>query len=313
MPAQQLRVLPAPEPEMAASVSAYSTEAVDVDADSRPGSSAVAPAGGSAAAPPINPTADVEAPMMVYGISIQDYAQARLTKRVLNISILMGLMAIVFFVWGLLAVDSEANSSIGEAVSELITALLIPLCGYFGAKDSNRSLLACFWICNFVGIIGAVAGAMSWVMFRSAYVAHCIENNGSGCTATQDAAYCQQTCKETKSYSETPFLVMMFSSLVVHVLLQGAGCLMGKRLYDHGDFRAGAAGGGDTGRNAPVVMASVIALPVTGGAEAAQPDDGVPTIGAVAQCEAFSMASAQAQPFTVMAEPVKMRNSWHQP
>ena len=151
---------------MAASVSAYSTEAVDVDADSRPGSSAVAPAGGSAAAPPINPTADVEAPMMVYGISIQDYAQARLTKRVLNISILMGLMvrsreshkahllsllfvalrpfvirwragdrrshlpdavtqAIVFFVWGLLAVDSEVSPH--------------PICSFLSCGNKNTN------------------------------------------------------------------------------------------------------------------------------------------------------------------------------
>eukprot|EP00949_MAST-11_sp_MAST-11-sp1_P002898 g2898.t1 len=91
---------------------------------------------------------------VVYGIRIADPEAARLTRRVLRISILMMMMTV-----GISIYFSAANPvSMGMSMFVNIgVGLLVPCCGYMGAKQKNRGLLTCFWVCNCCAVVSTVA------------------------------------------------------------------------------------------------------------------------------------------------------------
>ena len=100
---------------------------------------------------PANPT--VIQAEVVYGINIPDPGAARLTRKVLWISVVL-----MFFVVGISCYFTVGNPMVSGFSSTFFVnigfGLLIPLCGYFGARDKNKTLLTCFWCCNLCTLIG---------------------------------------------------------------------------------------------------------------------------------------------------------------
>lgn len=83
------------------------------------------------------------APVVVVGMQFEDPAVGQKVKHVMIISGLMALFTIVqnvYFFFELHAVRL--------LVSGMATALLVPACGYFGAKQRSKPLLGAFWCCN---------------------------------------------------------------------------------------------------------------------------------------------------------------------
>jgi len=115
------------------------------------------------------------APMAELGGSQQPQLR-RIQKRVLCVSLVMAMYIILHFVVqyvfevaeiqeGMRDVQAVTGSlghaelrllpvllsGIPVAVVVIMVGLLVPLCGYFGARQNHRSLLCCFWSCNALG------------------------------------------------------------------------------------------------------------------------------------------------------------------
>lgn len=56
---------------------------------------------------------------------------------------------------------SYSDSMYIGAGAGVVLALLVPACGYFGAKERNTTLLQCFWCCNACGACVYVRPAAS--------------------------------------------------------------------------------------------------------------------------------------------------------
>jgi len=76
-------------------------------------------------------------------------------------------------------------SGIPAAVVAIMVGLLVPLCGYFGARQNHRSLLCCFWSCNALGgccsCLSLVSGMM--ILFFLQGLAPTVENFLENCDA----------------------------------------------------------------------------------------------------------------------------------
>ena len=81
---------------------------------------------------------------MVYGIPMQDSDTAKKVQRVIVCAGITALCAVIYYTF--LFVESGAP----VIIVNLGVALLIPACGYFGAKNKNKGLLCAFWGCNFL-------------------------------------------------------------------------------------------------------------------------------------------------------------------
>ena len=63
----------------------------------------------------------------------------------------------------------EENGDTMNRLVGLMLGLLVPACGYAGAKNANRSLLSCFWGCNaFSAVCNTMAVAM-WILIILVY------------------------------------------------------------------------------------------------------------------------------------------------
>ena len=52
----------------------------------------------------------------------------------------------------------EENGDTMNRLVGLMLGLLVPACGYAGAKNANRSLLSCFWGCNAFSAVWSASG-----------------------------------------------------------------------------------------------------------------------------------------------------------
>ena len=90
---------------------------------------------------------------VVYGVVLDDDRTATLVRRIMNLS-----LAVAIF--GVLALITGSSNWLGGL------SLLIPLCGYYGAKNRNEEMLTAFWLCNlinaFVYIWLAIAAFGRW-------------------------------------------------------------------------------------------------------------------------------------------------------
>lgn len=93
---------------------------------------------------------------VVYGIVVEDPHSASLVKKVLTLS---GFTALLVILSGIVNATITAvptagqNSQFAEnkaytTIGSVALGLLIPACGYFGAKNRNKNLLGWFWGCN---------------------------------------------------------------------------------------------------------------------------------------------------------------------
>jgi len=115
-------------------------------------------------AQPLNPQSQG---VIVYGLQIQNPELARLTRRVLLISsISAGFVILGVVLPFALQVWSAGQAGIGGAIVAILCGLLVPCCGYFGAKNNDQNLTCCFCGCNLLGAICSLANiAMFAFMF----------------------------------------------------------------------------------------------------------------------------------------------------
>jgi hypothetical protein len=84
-------------------------------------------------------------PAVVYGIRVEDPRAAILVKRVLNISILSGLLVICSNIYTysndtFSQDNTNKQQQLASSIVGILIALLVPACGYFGAKQRDKGL-----------------------------------------------------------------------------------------------------------------------------------------------------------------------------
>lgn len=87
----------------------------------------------------------------VWGIPISqpNPEKVKLVKAVVGVSILGAVFRLMLFLWSMYGFDGGDPAGFWSESVGLFLSLLIPLCGYFGAKNSNKEL-----ICWFTGMRG---------------------------------------------------------------------------------------------------------------------------------------------------------------
>ena len=104
-------------------------------------------------------------PVVVLGIVVEGAENASRVRKVVVISLLFALLIITNSVLQQL----EDNSEPMERVMSVLLPLLVPACGYVGAKRADRTFLGCFWGCN---AFSAVCNAMTvgmWILMITLY------------------------------------------------------------------------------------------------------------------------------------------------
>ena len=147
---------------------------------------AAAPTAAPTAAPPAAPpAAPVAAPVtIVLGRQFEDPALAAKVTKVRNVAIAMAVLVVVDAALSLIAFftspeveghstfvkNSPANerAAVGSAVAKIVLGLLIPICGYCGARNGDRCAVFCFacmsWVCCILSIL-AFAAAVTTALF----------------------------------------------------------------------------------------------------------------------------------------------------
>jgi len=78
----------------------------------------------------------------VYGLSIPNAEAASLTRKVIRVSLILMMLQIAYSFYNVFALDQS------EFMTGTFLSLLVPLCGYFGAKYRKRGLVIAFSMCN---------------------------------------------------------------------------------------------------------------------------------------------------------------------
>ena len=93
-------------------------------------------------------------PVSIVGVVVEDESSARAVKRVLCSC------AYILLVNGVgYGLQIALARTVGTIVLAAIFALAVPACGYFGAKQRSKPLVACFWCCNVCNLLGLLAVA----------------------------------------------------------------------------------------------------------------------------------------------------------
>ena len=93
---------------------------------------------------------------VVYGIVVEDPHSASLVKKVMAMSVITAVLVVV---GGIIQATGNTPTMPGQdnafaenksymALGSIALGLLMPACGYFGAKNRNKNLLGWFWGCN---------------------------------------------------------------------------------------------------------------------------------------------------------------------
>lgn len=168
---------------------------------------------------------------VVYGIPIQNDATAKLTRRVLNVSIAMALIALATFI-----VDIATGRYTGIG---FLIAVGIPACGYFGAKRKDRGLLSWFWACNLMCVVLFVISAI--VLFGVTLPAldclcsqECRQDNDIASDDPEDKEDIDDVCGRQDELRQ--LYLVGFGIGLVMAILQCAGVVYGRELAQHSYF-----------------------------------------------------------------------------
>lgn len=115
-------------------------------------------------------------PIAVYGLRVANPRLATLTRRVLAVATISALLVIINTVsQGVMAPKVAANAWTVR-LGGCALALIIPCCGYWGAKNSNKGLTCCFCGCNCLGSTLSILGCITIFLgyrFTENIVNHC--------------------------------------------------------------------------------------------------------------------------------------------
>merc|ERR1719240_117348 len=87
----------------------------------------------------------------VYGLDIPNPEAATLTRKVIRMSVLLLMLQVAYSVYNTVALEQ------GKFVYVSFLSLMVPLCGYYGAKYRNRGLVIAFSMCNCLSAVGIPA------------------------------------------------------------------------------------------------------------------------------------------------------------
>lgn len=188
----------------------------------------------------------------MFGMYFRDERVHGLTKRVLALSSCAAFLGILQGVIPI-AVNGLGNSYLISSLLGVAIALLVPCCGYFGAKNNNRSQMCCFCCCNFLCGCCHIAGVVFFVGMEALvrqWLNNCDPNvpEGvdpmSGCPSHDDwVALCQQVGSTSDIdqcvsdlhdvlNSGAPLLIVAVVFALPAVCLNCASFIFGKQLYD---------------------------------------------------------------------------------
>jgi len=97
-------------------------------------------------------------PTVVYGLPINDARLAQLTKRVLTMALLSAVLVILGKVVGLILGGHTDMPTLLMTLATAGLALLVPCCGYYGAKNSDQNFTCLFCGCNCLGCTCNIIG-----------------------------------------------------------------------------------------------------------------------------------------------------------
>lgn len=103
---------------------------------------------------------------IVLGIPVQNSNTAVVARQVVRVAIAMTIFVIIQNI-GIVLVQNNSAGMFNSLLNTFI-ALLIPACGYFGAKQRDRSLMCCFCGCSAFNAVFLVWMTISYVSLASA-------------------------------------------------------------------------------------------------------------------------------------------------
>lgn len=142
-------------------------------------------------------------PIVVMGIVVEGAENASRVRKVIVISMLFAVLIITNSVLQ----QVEDKSEPMERLMGLLLGLLVPACGYIGAKRSDRALLGCFWGCNAFSAVCNTTAVGMWLLiitmyrddvleaYEMCYGDYC-EVGGSGAGWSTDVCLNQEACRD---------------------------------------------------------------------------------------------------------------------
>ena len=104
-------------------------------------------------------------PVVVMGIVVEGAENAHRVRKVMVISMLFAVLIITNSVLQ----QVEDSSEPMERLMGLLLGLLVPACGYAGAKRGERNLLGCFWGCNAFSAVCNIMAVGMWILIITVY------------------------------------------------------------------------------------------------------------------------------------------------
>lgn len=98
----------------------------------------------------------MSAQQAVYGLQIADPRHAALVKKVVTLAFITAALQIVYGGYNM-----TQGQPIWQCGMTVLLGLLVPLCGYFGAKNNNSNLMCMFCGCSCFGAFCAVFGIVA--------------------------------------------------------------------------------------------------------------------------------------------------------
>ncbi|KAF4692974.1 hypothetical protein FOZ60_012203 [Perkinsus olseni] len=111
-----------------------------------------------------------EGVVAVYGIEMQNRGHAALVRKVLVLSTVGALFAISNSLRsGIRTTSGDAATTTIYILLSVALGLLVPACGWLGAKQSNRNLMCCFCGCNLCSVIFAIIGLSGLIVLSTVF------------------------------------------------------------------------------------------------------------------------------------------------
>ncbi|KAF4680808.1 hypothetical protein FOZ60_012967 [Perkinsus olseni] len=97
--------------------------------------------------------------ILVYGLNVGGPEIAMLVRKVISLSIATAVVVVITTILG----DVFFHYVSSGTFFSIVIGLLVPACGYYGAKNNDRSLIGMFCACGLCGAIWAIFQIMSGV------------------------------------------------------------------------------------------------------------------------------------------------------
>jgi len=164
---------------------------------------------------------------MWMGLRFTSDDDQHVVRMVLQASATMVALDIVMFVLKVTAFDHQAGF-VGVALMRLLVGLLIPVCGYLGAKLSNRCLMGAFCGASWLSLLGYVVLLVIlfqvWPVIAHEHVEHILVS-GQGCPPGSTTIANQEGCRDAQGgldFNECVNMLRIADDAVICEVVQAA-------------------------------------------------------------------------------------------